>query len=207
MPIIHHPHSSVVDAAIDALPVGACVATDADGTLWAGDVGDDTVRWIGAEVEPSYDVAAYLRRMVTDYHGGCREAATALHPHAHHVDALRRFLATRIRPRAHLVAALRRALDRGVHVWIVSASPALSARVGATLVGLDGIGVLALETTPDGVIEPATVGPGKVAAWQARGLPPVNLALGDSRWDEPLLAHAHVGFWLDEPDAMPSPET
>ena len=63
MQIIRDPLPGEVDAALDALRPGDRVATDADGTLWAGDVGDDSVRWVGAELEPTYDVAAYLRRL------------------------------------------------------------------------------------------------------------------------------------------------
>ncbi len=199
MKIIREPEPAVVDAALEALRPGQRVATDADGTLWAGDVGDDSVRWVGAELEPTYDVAAYLRRMETDYEGGCREAAEALRGRAPLRAALARFLAPRLRPRDHLVSALRACIERGVEVWIVSASPRLAAEVGADLVGLQGARVLAIETpgTAPGVFtEPVTVGEGKVAAWRSLGLPPPAVALGDSKWDLPLLESAGAGYLL-----------
>ena len=44
--------------------------------------------------------------------------------------------------------------------------------------------------------EPVTVGEGKVAAWRGLGFTAPAVALGDSKWDLPLLEIAGVGYLL-----------
>jgi phosphoserine phosphatase len=187
-----------IGAAIAAVPAGGYIATDADGTLWAGDVGDDTVRCAAASWAPGVDVEAYLALIAADYGRGTRAAAEHLRgvPEETARETLRAFFAPRLRPRRWLVEALAQAAGRGVRVHVVSASPRLAAEIGVSLLGADWP-VIGIELDADGrVVEPAPVFEGKVEAWRARGLPPPAVALGDSPWDEPLLRSAALGFRL-----------
>ena len=191
-------------AALGRLGAGARVATDADNTLWSGDVGDELVRLAGsppfAPWQPGQvDLDGYLLAMETDYAEGCRYAARILRhvAPADVVPVLDEALRQRVRPRRWLIEALRAAMARGVQVTIVSASPRLTVQRGALLYGLAQCEIIAVDTHSDAVVEPAPVGNGKVQAWQRRGLPPPDLALGDSRWDLPLLRSARVGLLLE----------
>ncbi len=198
-----------VAAAIAAVPAGAYVATDADGTLWDADVGDDTVRCAAETWARGTDVEAYLAALAADYGRGTRLAAEHLRGVRPDVAraALRTFFAPRLHPRRWLVDALSGAAARGVNVVVVSASPRLAAEVGVALVGVRWP-VVAIELDAAGaVVEPAPVIEGKVAAWRARGLPPPALALGDSPWDVPLLESAAVSFRLVHAGADPHRDT
>jgi len=200
-------------SAIAELPAGAWIATDADNTLWSGDVGDEVVRT--AQTAPyapwradDADLAAYFALMDVSYIEGCRFSAQLLAS----VDAgaararLHDALSSRVVPRRWLVDALQAAIARGVHVVVISASPQPAVQLGVDLAGLVGAEVIGLEcmlTPAPHFVEPLPIGFGKPAAIIARGLPRPDLALGDSRWDLPLLHHARMGYWLtpasDEP--------
>ncbi|MCA9546317.1 MAG: haloacid dehalogenase-like hydrolase, partial [Myxococcales bacterium] len=195
--IERRPARATVEAALAALGPGDLVATDADNTLWAGDCGDDAMRWLKAAREPGLDVAAYLAREQVDYAGACRESAEHL-ARLGLTPGLRAFLATRLRLRGWLVQALQAAEGRGAAVVVVTAAPLDSAREALAHFGLPwpALGI----TVRDGaVVEPAPVGPGKALAWQAAGHAAPAVALGDSVHDEPLLALATLGFRLDPP--------
>ncbi len=199
--ITEHPTDEAYCAAIGAAQPGAYIATDADGTLWGCDVGDDLVRCL-AQLDPRVDLEAYLKRMDFDYHGGCREAADLLRAREMSTvaPALTEFLTPRLNPRTALVDALRAAEARGVKVWVVSASPRDAAAVGLAMLGVDWP-IIGIE--PDGPRSgvfraPVPVGEGKVEAWYARGLPQPALAFGDSKWDRPLLESAAQGFYLSK---------
>ncbi len=212
--------------AIDALQAGLWIATDADNTLWAGDVGDEVVRCAAAGTPSPWpaelaDFDAYNRLMEDDYPRGCQHAAHLLAavPWEQAVAQLRQGLLRQVRPRQWLVAALRRAIDRGVQVVIVSASPRPMVTLGMNLFGLDVCRVIAVDvdpSMPSRCLQPVPIGEGKVLAWQALGLPQPSLALGDSPWDFPLLASAQLGLLLsracDDPtcdveqlSSLPSP--
>ena len=204
-------HPADVVAAIAAVPPGAWIAADADNTLWAGDVGDEVVRVAAAGAPwPVNSVQAdhYFHLMETAYEAGCRYSAHVLAqvPLDQALPTLRPTLHAQVHPRTWLVAALQAAMARGVHFAIVSASPAPAIAFAAAEYGLGGarvIGVTVDPASPSGFVEPVSVGWGKVAAWEAAGLPKPAIALGDSKWDLPLLGHATQGFWLipacDEP--------
>lgn len=193
-------------AVLAGLSAGAHVATDADNTLWSGDVGDELVRMAGsppfAPWQPGQvDFAWYQREATTDFANSCRYTARILQ----HVSSaqvrplLETALPQRVRPRRWLVSALQAAMARGVRVTIVSASPRLTVEVGAALFGLASCAIIAVDTDPtqlDVVVEPAPIGHGKVEAWQRLELPPPDVALGDSRWDLPLLRSARQGLLL-----------
>lgn len=192
--------------AIAQLPAGAWIAADADNTLWAGDVGDEVVR---AAASPPHQpwlpgaasLAQYFSLMDRSYADGCRFSAQLLAT----VDPLaartrlREVLIERVVPRQWLVDALQVAMARGVRLLVISASPLPVVRLGLELAGLGDAEVIGLECnlTPEPqFVEPIPVGFGKPAALIARGMPQPDLALGDSRWDLPLLRHARAGCWL-----------
>lgn len=195
--IERQPPREAVSEAIAALGPGDWVATDADGTLWAGDCGDDAMRWLKAEREPNLDVAAYLAREVVDYVGACRESAEHL-ARLGVTPGLRAFLAPRLRLRRWLVDALRAAEARGVRVVVVTAAPRAAALEAVAHFGL-GWPVIGIQVADGRVVEPAPVGPGKAAAWRAAGYPAPAVALGDSVYDEPLLGLAARGFRVAPP--------
>lgn len=197
-------------ASIAQLPAGAWIASDADNTLWSGDVGDEVVR--AAATPPHHpwqpgatSLADYFSLMERSYVDGCRFSAELLAG----VDAasaqrrLREVLIERVVPRRWLVDALRVAMARGVNLLVISASPLPAVRLGVSLAGLDGASVIALQCelgpgeppTPR-FVEPIPVGFGKPEALIAQHFPRPDLAIGDSRWDLPLLQHARLGCWL-----------
>lgn len=190
-----------VVAALDATVPGDWVATDCDGTLWAGDVGDELVRVTCHDA--SADVSAltwddYAALMERDYVAGCLASAACARGIA--AEALRQRLAQglerRIAPRRWLVDALERAMTRGVRVAAVSASARLAVEVGLAHVGLQPHLVIAVDPTPGGFAEPIPIGHGKVSALTAAGVDAPAVALGDSRWDGPMLDFARCGVLL-----------
>lgn len=193
MPLVESPEPAAVVAAIEAVPAGAHIATDADGTLWSADVGDDLVR-CGARSDawPELDLAAYLALIDRDYRAGCLASAEFLRdadvPRAQ--ADFRAFL--ELGPRTWLIDALRAAEARGVEVVVVSASPSIGLEVALAVAGV-AWPMVAVEVD----IEPAPIAEGKVEAWKASGRPRPALALGDSRWDLPLLRFAELGMRLD----------
>ncbi|MBI5610322.1 MAG: haloacid dehalogenase-like hydrolase [Deltaproteobacteria bacterium] len=191
-----------VEAAIESVASGEWIASDADETLWAADVGDEVVRLadLGAGPWParSADFAWYSKEMTEgDYAGACRYAARLLHGHS--LSAVRSALQpalSSVQLRPWLARSLQRARGRGVRLAIVSASPTLVVEFTSELLQFPVDRVIGLELRDGEVVEPASIGFGKVTAWQRAGLPQPKLALGDSRWDGPLLAAAQVGLRL-----------
>lgn len=195
-------------AAIAALVPGDWVATDADNTLWAGDVGDEVVRRAAtAPHDPwqpgSADLPWYTHEMERDYPRACRYAAELLlraDPAAAR-RAITQAIREQVRPRRWLIDALLKAVDRGVRVWIVSASPRLAVEIGAELFGLHACPILAvdcLQNDPGVFVEPVPIGEGKVQCWLEQLLPRPDLALGDSVWDGPLLRSARRGMLVQK---------
>ncbi len=195
--------------AIRAVPAGGTIASDADETLWACDVGDEVMRAADAGTGPwpagAADFARYEHDMNSgDYMEACRRSARTLAqvPASAAQAALQPVLAA-ARLRRWLAEALQEASDRGVQVWIVSASPRPVVQWAAALHGFSPDRVIGIEVKEGVVVEPAPVGLGKVAAWRRRGLAKPDIALGDSRWDGPLLASAKVGFLLQKASLDP----
>ena len=202
-------------AVIAAVPAGGIIATDCDNTVWAGDVGDEIVRI--AEAHPrlfgdrKVDFLDYALRLESDYEGAClASAALGLTPAAPEVrTALATRLRDHLRPRVWLVEALQSAVERGVRVIAVSASGRLAVEVGLDQVGLTGqCDVIAVDPTPEGFLAPWPIGHGKPASLRATGLSGVDVAIGDSRWDGPLLDFGRRGLLLvpaaDDPSVMRS---
>ncbi|MCB9740805.1 MAG: haloacid dehalogenase-like hydrolase [Deltaproteobacteria bacterium] len=209
LPAFEIADPSEVVAAIDAVSAGEAIFADCDGTLWAGDVGDDYVRLAAARPElfprstaAERDVETYLRRVDHDYEGACLQSALL----SQGVDrvavfaALRSTLAAELRPRRWLLDAMLQAADRGVKLWAVSASGRIPVDVGLDLLGVaDRFGVIAVEVDDRGPIAPWSIGFGKVHACRAAGLAAPAVAVGDSVWDGPMLADARHGFRLPKP--------
>lgn len=190
-------------AAITALPAGAVIATDCDNTVWAGDVGDELVRL--AEDQPhlfgerKVDFQAYAQQMETDYEAACLASAalgrTRAEPEVRAALASR--LQAHVRPRVWLVEALLAAAARGVRVIAVSASGRLAVEVGLAQMGLWGhCDVIAVDPIDGGFRAPWPIGHGKPACLRAAGMTTVDLAIGDSRWDGPLLDFGRRGVLL-----------
>lgn len=190
-------------AAIEAVPTGGAIATDCDNTVWAGDVGDELVRI--AEAHPhlfgdrSMTFLDYVQQMETDYEGACLASAALGRTRAG--PEVRAALATRlqdhVRPRVWLVEALMDAVRRGVRVIAVSASGRLAVEVGLAQMGLLGLcDVIGVDPTDDGFVAPWPIGHGKPASLRALGLTGVDVAIGDSRWDGPLLDFGQRGLLL-----------
>ncbi len=200
--MVEQPEPETVVAAIEAVSAGAYIATDADGTLWAADVGDDLVRCgAGSDVWGEVDLEAYLALIEGDYRAGCLASVEMLRglEEAKVQAAFGAFLAPCLGPRRWLIDALRAAAGRGVHVFVVSASGRVGLEVALGLAGVSWP-MIAVELAPSGFVEPTPIDAGKVAAWVARGLPPPALALGDSRWDVPLLRSAEMGMRISRCD-------
>lgn len=201
---IWDPPPAQVIAALDACAPGDVIATDADGTLWRGDVGDDVMRWAIEQRGLNLDLAAYLALEHTDYAEGCFQSARVLAGLSDLDDGSRSallgaWIAARVRPRAWLVEALKRAEDRGVIVVVVTAAPEAAVSRVVRALGL-GWPVIGVRAEADGaLIEPAPVDAGKPKALAARGYAPAQIALGDTRYDLPLLRSAAQAFWLKKP--------
>jgi phosphoserine phosphatase len=204
---LQHPMTASeteVLAALAALRSGQVVATDADNTLWAGDVGDELVRraatppcapWQAGDA----DLPWYAAEMERDYPRACRYAAEVLLRTDEHAarPPIEQAIRERVRPRRWLIEGLQAAMARGVQVVLVSASPRLTVEIGAELFGLQDCPILAVECLglePAVFAEPVPIGQGKVEAWQASGRGIPDLALGDSVWDGPLLRSARLGL-------------
>ncbi len=206
LPRLHRAGREEVLAAIAQLPTDAWIAADADNTLWSGDVGDEVVRVASTPPYHPWQAGAvsfaqYLDLMDHSYADGCRFSAELLArvPAADAHPRLREAMLSRIVPRRWLIDALQAAMARGVHLLVISASPLPAVQLGLQLAGLSNAQVIALECTltpgPQ-FAEPIPVGFGKPQVLTARHLPRPDLALGDSRWDLPLLQHAKAACWL-----------
>lgn len=206
MTVAHAPAPSEVIARIDALGPGDWIATDCDGTLWRGDIGDDVVRAAAAEPEAfgleSCDFEAYEELIRADYEGACLAACGVLRQadQAVAAAAIDRVLGADFSPRVWLLEALQDALKRGVEVWLVSASPRLAVQVGAKRVGIEPSQAIGIELAESGYRAPWPIDTGKPAACRSRGKSAPAVALGDTRWDMPLLQWASQGFMLTPAD-------
>lgn len=184
---------------------GRCVAFDADGTLWRGDVGEDLLRYLVAEdLLPRH---RGRKGLYQEYEERVRQSAPEAYCFAVEVmeemeeaglatlcrDFFHRRFAGRVfrfvRP---LLEELRRA---GFTIWIVSASPRWIVQAGGELLGIPPTQVLAMECAVEGgrltrrVKEPIPCGEGKARLLEERGLRPA-LAAGNGELDLPMLEAA-----------------
>lgn len=194
------PPNAALRKWVDGLTSGATVAVDADGTLWNIDLGDELVRAAGEKGSGwpfAVDAPRYFNDLAADHClASAYSAQVASATSAAAVQkTLSRAIRPLLRPRSELIDPLKAALARGVHVHVVSASPVEAIPAGLALIGLQPTSIIAAQGKDGTWPDPATlpVGEGKVRHWQLRGLGPIDLALGDSRWDLPLLQSAKVG--------------
>ncbi len=179
-------------------------------TLFGADLGDEVVRAAGADPQlcgRPIDAAHYFDALAHDHELACAfstDVAIAADPDRFRT-AMQAIAARMIVPRRYLVQALVRAIERGVRVWIVSASPQAAIEVAMAHLGMAPDGIIAARADGDGrAHQPLPVGQGKVGVWRQLGLPTPALAVGDSDWDRPLLAFADTGLRVleaaDDPD-------
>ncbi len=217
--IERHPSARALVAIVDALQPGDYAAIDADGTLWNGDVGDETMRCgaKNADLWPQkIDADGYFRDHVHDH-----RRASALSAWAAGLvggDVLQRAMTEqldgKIAARRYLVDALIDAVARGVNVVVVSASPVEALPVALAMFGLQGAETIAAQPMSDNTmpaVDSLPVGQGKVTRWRESARPIPKLAIGDSRWDVPLLNFAEHGVLVtpfdDDPDTARSAAT
>ncbi len=193
---------------------GRQVATfDADGTLWADDVGEDFFRWLIAEgrlpgVSPGEDrYAAYEAQLEVDTAGAYASVATSMAglEEATLKGWCRDFFEARyaekiFAPQAALVRSLEAA---GVEVWVVTASPRWIVQAGMAwfelpperVVGID-VAVIGGRLT-DRVVGPVTYRAGKVAAIDLRIRQRPALASGNTMSDFDMLVAAGEGVVIN----------
>lgn len=211
-----------VAAALDAAFVpGARWVTDADGTLWNDDIGEDFLRWMEAEralVSPEareVDVwAAYEAKCRVDKRTGYGWAVQVMAglPEAELVARCetfaRRFVPGRAFP--SMRALVEFAASRDVTPWIVSASHQWLVRAAAPLVGIDPARVLGLTVeVRDGVLtdrlaDPFTFREGKRDAVRALIDPAPALVSGDSTGDLEMLELAKTRLVIAHRAADPA---
>ena len=182
----------------------AVAAFDADGTVWAGDIGEELLLDLagnGRLVHPPEGSAftIYEELFAQDPPRAfcfCIEAMRAVavaDVERWSDDLFTSRFAHRVFPGVSW--ALQRLRDARVSVYLVSASGAVTVRRAAARLGLDPALVLAVEgKIVDGrftgeVLPPVTTGPGKVEAIKPRlGGRPRELAFGNSLFDRDMLA-------------------
>ncbi len=205
------------------------VAFDADGTLWTGDVGDEFFETLVASGSVRPEAAEAFAREVASLGptssspAHCAEAlAKAVHESrfdeehfyelvawlgAGHTrgqleafaDAM--FNEQNLDGRLHdeVKPILAWARDRGLEVFVVSASPRIVVQRGVARLGIDPDHVLGAESEFEGdtmaprPVRPIPYGPGKVTALRSKiGTRPLLAAFGDNVFDIEMLQQAAV---------------
>lgn len=184
----------------------AAAAFDADGTVWAGDIGEDLLRELALHrrllhAPPGDPYARYEHLFHSDparAFAYCVEVmkGLAIADVERWSDELYRArFEARVFPGVRAVLARLRAA--GVQIWVVSASNAVTLRRAALGLGLEPEKVLAVEGAVDEagryrgeVLGPVTCGAGKVEALRAHLRAPPEIAFGNSLLDLEMLEHA-----------------
>lgn len=175
------------------------VVFDADGTLWAGDVGESLLRELIALKKIKASFLHYMRMHERD----------PLRAYAWAVEVMRGLR------QSELEALCQRMVERdfaqqvfewvpmlleelqalGARVWVCSASPVWPVRAGARLLAIAPNRVIGVTCPVEndrltGVVHQAvTAGLGKVQALRRRKVRPL-LAVGNGDLDQPMLEHA-----------------
>lgn len=176
---------------------------DADGTLWRGDVGEDLLRYLGANALLPHAPPGVFAKY-DELH-----TATPVEAYGFAVQVMQgvaevelnricdTFFAQRfvgrvfpfVRPLFDLLRS------RGVDVWICSASPRWIVEAGARSLGLEPTNVIGVDVEVEqGVLTdtlrlPVTAGPGKVA-WLQRKKVAFGFAAGNGELDLDMLQAA-----------------
>lgn len=201
----------------EALAAEGCLwVTDADKTLWAGDIGEAFLRALAAEkvlVAPDAqgDVwASYEARVAEDRTRGYAWAVQAMAGLSEaDVRERSRAFAEGFVP-AQAFPAVQGLVDeakaRGCEIWVVSASSHWIVEAGVALMGLDPAKVLAMRVeVDDGVltdrlVDPLTNEAGKVAAIEQRIGRRPTIVTGDSSGDFEMLDFAErVALLISQP--------
>lgn len=181
---------------------------DADGTIWAEDIGEGMLRWLAAggllpgTRAPWTEVwEEYEARVRADRCAGYAWAVAVMEG-LREADVIRwseQFAAAWPNYRRPMVDLLRGLQEGGVDVWIVSATNRWLVQAAARQMGLIPERVLGIETrVRDGeltgeVVHPVTCRAGKVEAIRQRLGRMPDLAVGDSVGDlEMMEAASHV---------------
>ena len=184
------------------LPNG-CAAFDADGTLWAGDLGELLLKaMIGLGRAPADAWPRYEALLEVDAPAACAYCVELLRGCSQQEvlqwsqELVRAALHAPLHP--PLLELARELSRRGCEVWIVSGSNAWSVRTAVAELGLDEGRVLALTCGVEGgrltgeVALPVTCARGKVDALRAATARPLLLAAGNAHYDLALLEHARL---------------
>lgn len=206
-----------VRSAIDeALASDACLwVTDADKTLWAGDIGEAFLLSLAQQrvlVAPDAREdawATYQRKVAEDQTGGYAWAVQAM---AGLKEAdVRRYAREFAEPfvaREAFTAfrtLVKEANALGRETWVVSASSQWIVEAGAELMGLDPKRVIGIRVAveegvlTDRAIDPVSNRAGKVAAIRNHVRRQPTLATGDSSGDFEMLADADTAVLVTQP--------
>ncbi|MBS2031890.1 MAG: haloacid dehalogenase-like hydrolase [Deltaproteobacteria bacterium] len=187
----------------DGRLAGSCAAFDADGTLWAGDVGELVLQsLIGLGRVPPEVWSRYEALLPVDAPAACALCVEVMRGAT--VAELERWSHELVQARQHgplfsATVELARELERrGCEVWIVSGSNAWTVGTAIAAAGLNASRVLGLTSpAPEGVLSgvvdrPLTCARGKVEALRRRTDKPLVLAAGNALYDVDLLEHAEL---------------
>ena len=196
-----------IEAAVREAPHPLAVF-DADGTLWAGDLGETHLHVLaeGESVAPGAGheslLTEYAARCAADvddaYAWGARILGGMPEPQVIEsaIEAWRRHRPRLLAPLAEIVRALRRS---GVEVVVVSASNRWVIGAAVKELGIGAEQVIAVDLERDGeqlttrVVQPMPNGEGKVAAIDVHLGRRPTLAFGNSVHDVPMLQSAVLG--------------
>jgi HAD superfamily phosphoserine phosphatase-like hydrolase len=200
--LLEPPVRERVDAA-RALGPGTAAVFDADGTVWAGDLGEEVLQALQARGRLPHAPPDAFRRyealLATDPAAAFAFCVEALREvEVSEVErAAREVFFARLAPRIFpgVRAAIRVLREAGAEVLLVSASAAATLRAVAPEIGLEASAVLAVEGVVDPcgrftgeVVPPVTCSAGKVEAIRARlGARRPALAFGNSLFDREML--------------------
>jgi phosphoserine phosphatase len=185
-------------------------AFDCDGTLWAGDSGENFFDWeIRRGVVPA-EIGQAMRARYAEYRAGkvseeemCGEMVT-MHAGISEtviMEAASQFMSTsfpgRIFP--EMLELVRRLRLAGSEIWAVSSSNEWVIRAGMEQFGIQPDRILAAKVEVDeGIVTNRLVrvpsGPGKPEALREVVRKDIDAAFGNSRWDADMLAIAKHAF-------------
>ncbi len=203
--------SEFVDSILRLKPRTA--AFDCDGTLWAGDAGEDFFSWELDQGLVSPEIAAWARQRTIDYRAGkvseddrCGELVfmhEGLSENLVQSAATQFFdehVVRRIFP--ELRDLVRKLLDQGCEVWAVSSTNEWIIRAGMRYFGIAPERILAAAVeVADGIITDRLVripsGDGKPQALGSVLEAPAEAAFGNSKWDIAMLASAKHAFAIN----------
>ena len=197
-----HPQLAHLDGLLDDPRLaGSAAAFDADGTLWAGDVGELILQaMIGLGQAPHDAIQIYEDLLSRDAPAACAYCVELLRGTS--LDALEAWSRELVKTQLHgplydPVVGLAQALaSRGCEVWVVSGSNRWTVEVAVDAAGLDPRRVLALSCPVKNkqltgeVDRPLTCAEGKVTALRAATSKPLIFAAGNALYDLALLDHA-----------------